>query len=533
MLSKPVTHVLGLLVLSIFLDPFASAKSQILFQGAPLPRDISNLLSSINKDSNLYQIYKQYRENRDGLQKGAERLTLAEAIRMGLATSPLLASTVAEIQASEWTGVAITREWVPTLSFKTPTPGVLGYNTTSTTINVDKQGDGSEGSTQNSFKYGFRSNPYADLSWSFFDPSRGSRQAARGSRSEALRNRLTFTTRELILAIQIAYTNLQENLEREKDLIELFNQAIHIYMVASKTGRPPGEVSRLEAQAVSLLISRIRAHELSIQSMNALASLINLEPGKLAMPAEPAVVIPIWPESRVDSIQQALAEREELRANALEMQALLSDARAIRLKVLPTLALTAQLQRNALNEQGGAFNDNQFQSQTESIGYNTFLGLTFDWKLFDGGIRNAEANASDAKARQTLAQAELIRLRIGREVGDAYATFVASKIQVDAARADVDASSRSLESAIQTYEAGRHTDEGTTVVQALTKLQGALNAYRTLVGDQNTSVYQLYRGTSTWPKGTESLVEAQYQRWLPAISKTAVPSSNGAPSPQP
>jgi outer membrane protein TolC len=267
--------------------------------------------------------------------------------------------------------------------------------------------------------------------------------------------------------------------------------------------------------------------------MNALASLINLEPGKLAMPAEPAVVIPIWPESRVDSIQQALAEREELRANALEMQALLSDARAIRLKVLPTLALTAQLQRNALNEQGGAFNDNQFQSQTESIGYNTFLGLTFDWKLFDGGIRNAEANASDAKARQTLAQAELIRLRIGKEVGDAYATFVASKIQVDAARADVDASTRSLESAIRTYEAGRHTDEGTTVVQALTKLQGALNTYRTLVGDQNTSIYQLYRGTSTWPKGTESLVEAQYQRWLPAISKTAVPSSNGAPSTQP
>jgi hypothetical protein len=107
------------------------------------------------------------------------------------------------------------------------------------------------------------------LSWSFFDPSRNSRQSAQQSRIQALRNRLTFTTRELILAIQTAYTTLQEDLEREKDLIDLFNQSIAIYIGAYKSQRPAGEISRLEAQAVSLLIARVNAHKDSIQAMDA------------------------------------------------------------------------------------------------------------------------------------------------------------------------------------------------------------------------------------------------------------------------
>lgn len=243
------------------------------------------------------------------------------------------------------------------------------------------------------------------------------------------------------------------------------------------------------------------------------------------MPAENAAVIPLWPESRLDSIQRALARREELRANTLDMQALMADARAIRLKVLPNLSLTAQLQRNSINELNGTFNDNNLDKRTQLTGYTTFLGLTFDWKLLDGGIRNAEANATDAKARQTLAQEQLLRLRITKDVADAYATFVASKIQVDAARADVDASRRSLGSAIRNYEAGRTNDEGTTVVQALTKLQTALNIYRTLVADQNTSIYQLYRGTATWPSDAESLVRAQYQQWLAPPTAQPLPAT--------
>ncbi|MEB3195396.1 MAG: TolC family protein [Cyanobacteriota bacterium] len=503
-----------------------------------VPTDIRDLLSIINKDSNLYLIYQQYRENRDGLQKAAERISLEEAIRKGVATSPELAQTVAKIQESEWNGVAISREWVPSLSFKTSSPGALGFTTTSTSVTTKTPGSSSQESI--TYRNGFQSNPYADLSWAFFDPSRGPRQAARGSRTEALRNRMTFTTRELIFQVQEKYTNLQEALATEKDLIGLFNEAVKIYIEAYKKQRPAGEVSRFEAQTVSLLLARIKAHKDSIQAANALAYLINLEPGKLALPSEPPAVIPIWQQTRLVSIEQALLRREELRANALDVQALISDARAIRLRALPALALSGQVQRQNFNLDGGSFNDNGPGTLTRSTGYTTFAGLTFDWKAFDGGIRNAEANATDAKTRQTVAEGDLERLKITKEVTDAYASFVASRIQVDAARADVDASRRSLQSALADYTAGRHDDAGTTVVQALTKLQGALGTYRNLVADQNNSVYKLYRLTSTWPPDTEALVRAQYLRWLappappnapavkppsPGISSSAIPAS--------
>ncbi len=521
-------HLYGLLWIAAAFNPICPAHGQSVETTPSIPTDMRNLLSIINKDSNLYLIYQQYRENRDGLQKAAERVSLQEAIQRGLATSPELTQTVAKIQESEWNGVAISREWVPSLSLKTSIPGVLGFTTTSTSITTKTPGSSSQENI--TYKNGVQSNPYADLSWAFFDPSRGPRQAARGSRTEALRNRMTFTTRELIFQIQEKYTNLQEALAYEKDLIELFNQAVKIYIAAHTKQRPAGEVSRFEAQTVSLLLARIKAHKDSIQAANALAYLINLEPGKLALPSEPPAVIPIWQQSRVVSIEQALLRREELRANALEAQALMSDARAIRLRALPSLALSGQVQRQNFNLEGGSFNDDLPDSLTRSSGYTTFAGLTFDWKVFDGGIRDADANATDAKARQTVAQGELDRLKITREVTDAYAAFVASKIQVDAARADVDASQRSLQSALADYAAGRHDDAGTTVVQALTKLQSALATYRNLVGDQNNSVYKLYRYTSTWSPESEPLVRGQYLRWLAPSASPNAPATPRTPS---
>ena len=520
--TKQTGRFMALFFVLCGLNSYRPAHSQTWEKAPPLPTDMRNILSTISKDSNLYLIYQKYRENRDGLQRSAERINLPEAIRRGLTTSPLLAETVAQIQASEWSGVAIHREWVPSLSFKTSSPGVLGYSTSTTRLTTKTPGR--EANKTLTFNNGFQSNPYADLSWSFFDPTRNSRQSAQGSRTQSLRNRLTFTTRELILAIQIAYSTLQKDLEREKDLIELFNQAIAIYISASKAQRSAGEISRLEAQAVSLLIARINAHKNSIQAMDALASLINLEPGQLALPSDKADIIPIWPLTRGDSIQQSLREREELMANALEVQALMGDARAIRLKVLPALALSGQVQNNNFTQQGGSFTDNLPGTLTRTNGYTTFLGVTFDWKLFDGGIRNAEANATEARARQRLAQGQQIRLSITKEVADAYSAFVASKIQVDAARTDVEASRRSLQSAIVQYESGRANDEGTSVVQALSKLQGALDTYRTLVADQNIAIYQLHRSTSTWPSDTENLVRAQYQQWLAPPATPPLPA---------
>jgi len=307
---------------------------------------------------------------------------------------------------------------------------------------------------------------------------------------------------------------LQESLEREKDTIELFNQAIHIYLTASKSHRPSGEASRFEAQAVSLLIARIRAHRTSLQAADSLASLINLEPGKLAMPSSSPEVVAPWPLSRDQSIALALAQREELQANAWDVKALMNDAQAIRNRALPSIALASQLKRISSNQETGNLNGSVSGKLSRSSGYESFFGLTFDWKIFDGGIRSAESNAIQFKAEVSKEQGQLSRLSITRQIEDSYASFVASKILVDAASTDVNASRKSLQAALDEYNNG-HGDAGTTVVQALSKLQSALESYRTLVTEQNLSIYQLNRYSSTWPAQTKTLVESQYQRWLP------------------
>jgi len=502
------------------------AKAEGWQKAPPLPTDMRDLLSSISEDSNLYRLYRLYRENRDGLQKAATRISLDQAIAMGISSSPLLAANVDEIQASQWSRIAVTREWIPSLSVKTSDPGVLGFTTTTSSLKTKT--DGNEPSEKLTFKHGFSSTPYASLSWAFLDPSRGARLNAVTAQNNSLRNKFTFTSRELILAIQTAYCTLQEALDREKDNIELFNQAIHIYIEASKAQKPAGEISRFEAQAVSLLIARIKAHKISIQAANSLASLINLEPGKLALPSSSPELVSPWPLSRAESIDLALAQREELQANAWDVKALMSAAQAIRNKALPSVSLASQLKRISANQQTGNLTGNVSGQLSRSSGYESFFGFTFDWKVFDGGIRAAESNAIRAKAEQSMEQGQLSRLTITRQVADAYATFVASKILVDAARSDVGASRKSLQAALDEYNRGRG-DAGTTVVQALSKLQSALDSYRTLVTEQNLAIYQLNRYSATWPGQTQTLVDSQYQRWLPTALANPTPAATLRP----
>ena len=495
-----------------------------------MPTDMRDLLSSISEDSNLYRIYKLYRQNRDGLQKGAMRLSLDQAIAMGISTSPILAGSIDEIQASQWSKLAVTREWIPSLSVRTSDPGVLGYTTTTSSLKTKT--DGNSPSETLTFKHGFSSTPYASLSWAFLDPSRGARLNVLKAQDNSLRNKFTFTSSELILAIQTAYCTFQELLEREKDNIELFNQAIDIYVKVSKDHRATGEVSRFEAQAVSLLIARIKAHKLSIQAANSLASLINLEPGKLALPSSTPELVSPWPLSRGQSIELALAQREELQANAWDVQALLSTAQAICNKALPSVALASELKRISSNQQTGNLNGNVSGQLSRDSGYKSFFGFTFDWKIFDGGIRSAESSAIQAKAEQSIEQGQLSRLTITRQVEDAYASFVASKILVDAPRSDVSASRKSLQAALDEYNIG-HGDAGTTVVQALSKLQSALESYRTLVTEQNLAIYQLNRYSATWPAQTQTLVDSQYQRWLPTALANPSPASPTPAGPSP
>ena len=197
--------LLGMLVA---LAPPLAVRAQEWKQTPALPTDMRETLRVISANSKLLKIYQLYRENRDGLQKGAERISLDEAITRGLATSPTLAEKVAVIEASQWDSTAVSREWIPSLSIQTIDPGVLGYNTK--TSNFTTKVEGNPANYYTIYSHGFSSTPYANLSWSFFDLTRGARQSALSSTTNRYRNELAYSTRQLILDIQTAYAKLQK-----------------------------------------------------------------------------------------------------------------------------------------------------------------------------------------------------------------------------------------------------------------------------------------------------------------------------------
>ena len=102
------------------------------------------------------------------IQQRARSVRLDEAIEAGLLNNPQLADAYAQIQGSQWSLIAVRRQWYPSLSattgnnnslvgqsFGTTTTGGIGTNNTTAYNNATGVGVG------------------LSLNWSFFAPSRG------------------------------------------------------------------------------------------------------------------------------------------------------------------------------------------------------------------------------------------------------------------------------------------------------------------------------------------------------------------------
>ena len=87
--------------------------------------------SQAGPDFQYRELLQRLRLYRDGLEKSARRLTLDEAIGIGLRDNPSLREVYAAIQESDWSLVAIQREWWPSLRGGSSAPGVLGWTSAS------------------------------------------------------------------------------------------------------------------------------------------------------------------------------------------------------------------------------------------------------------------------------------------------------------------------------------------------------------------------------------------------------------------
>ncbi len=459
---------------------------------------------------------------RDEQIRAARRISLAQALGEGLAAHPLLNRAYAAIEEADWSVRAVRRAWWPQLSVGTDDPGLFGWTTTTTRERI-RSGDGR--SRVVTISGGQAAGPNVTLEWTFFHSSRASLTNA--ARSELLARRFLFDVdaRDLILQIQQAYYALQERAELEQDYRRLYDSVTALVEEGLPTGADHGHVEQLLTQRLALLNLRILAHDQVIQAADALAQALNLPSGELVMPAEPLSLQGRWQLSLPETIRQALALREEIQASLARAGGESWSARARQRSTLPILSLTGQLSGSTENVSSGSL-IGAFEATTSlNREVESQFGLGFDWTVFDGGIKRAEAAALRSRSRASLAQADLDRLSITRQVRDSHAAMITSLILVDTAADQLAEAQRSLAAADCDYRSGR--SDATRVVQTTSALRDAAESYCGAVRRHNTAIAALYRHSARWPEGTLPLLSDSYP---PLPAGPLPPSPPGAPA---
>lgn len=413
---------------------------------------------------------------RDHLERTSRRVTLQEALGLGLAQNPSLAKAYAAIASTTWNGVAIRREWVPSLTAGNNDPGLVGVQQQqANTLSI--------------------SSPQLTLEWTFFDPSRHPRAQANAASLAADRFLFDVQARALVLTIQQQYIDLQTLLELEgqyRQLSTLVEEWRTLAKAQGRRGASTPDAEQLTGQALALLILRIDTHEQVIVAASNLARSLSLPPGDLVMPRDPLVLGGPWGLSRHDTIAQALQFREEIQQSLANARAFSWSAIATRAGYRPTLSL----------EGSGSVEGNSDNTDLQS---EATVGVNVGWTLFDGGLLAAKATSQRNQQEQALQQAALDRLTVTAEVETSHAAYLNSRIVVDAALAQVQSARATVAAATRGFAVG--TSDATTLLQVLGNLRGAVEAYCRALQKHNRSVAALYRSSAQWPEAAPPLVQ--------------------------
>lgn len=459
---------------------------------APRQRPLAPAQSLQTLESRLHRY-------RDHLERTSRRLTLPEALAIGLAQNPILAQAHAQIESTRWSGVAIRREWAPSLTAESNDPGLLGIQ--------QQQADSLT-----------LASPQLTLEWTFFDPTRLPRSKANAASLVADRFLFDVEARSLVLNLQERYFDLQAELALEVEYRELSDMVAGWRRLAearARAGAASPDLDQLTSQQLALLILRVDTHERVIAAASKLAQALSLPPGELVMPSDPLALQGEWTLPRRETIAQALALREEIQRSLATARGLDWSAVATRKGYLPTLSL----------EGTGSTQGNSISSGLDS---EATVGMNVQWTLFDGGILAAQATSQRRRGEQALQQAALDRLTVTEQVETSYAAYVNSQIVVDTAIAQLASARASIASATRSYRAGGAN--ATTLLQVLGNTRGAVEAYSSALRKHNRSVAELHRYSARWPPLAQALLR---QRLASLGGPAGAAGQISAPTPAP
>ena len=176
-------------------------------------------------------------------------------------------------------------------------------------------------------------------------------------------------------------------------------------------------------------------------------------------------------------IARALASRGELKAAAAQADALASQARAERGKLLPQLALTG----------GYTHFDNQILDRQDF----SSVGVGFTWNLFDGGQARNRAAALRIEGKAQQSRLDDLRSQIALEVRQNWLDVQEAQARVKASREAVSQAQENLRMSRELYGVGLATN--TQVLDAVSLQVQAINNRDNAVLDEALSRLRLAR----------------------------------------
>lgn len=200
----------------------------------------------------------------------------------------------------------------------------------------------------------------------------------------------------------------------------------------------------------------------------------------------PEAVLPGRDQAQLEAL--ALAERSDLQASALRLRATVLQITGTRLELVPRL---------------GAFGSWQVRDSDPSAPVKNSptwsVGLTATWDLYDGGNREATAEALDGSRREAVANLNAARRGLHKELATALGALATAEESLAQAQAQRQVATLNLGEVQARFREGLATalqaaDASSLLFQAETDLVG-----RTL--DLATARFQLRQILGRWPLG--------------------------------
>ncbi len=175
-------------------------------------------------------------------------------------------------------------------------------------------------------------------------------------------------------------------------------------------------------------------------SLYGLARLLNVDPHRPIELADASEFFTTPAYSADETMEQAFAQRPEMKAMASEIRAAELDRKAAQDARLPRIALNA-----SWNEQG-------FSPATTIPVYD--FGASLDVPLFTGGRIHAQVAVADIQLKKLAQQQTDLRNQIAQEVKTAAAQMQAAKSEVDVANLGIDLARQEVAQARDRFQAG-------------------------------------------------------------------------------